>query len=92
MKTTFDLPAELVRALKLRAVREDRKLKDVAAEVVRRGLAAGTPQSVGATRRVRLPLVQCKTPAEPNTEPTPDQLAETLLREEAEWSHEAARR
>lgn len=39
MKTTFDLPSELVREVKLRAVHEGRKLKDVAAELLTRGLA-----------------------------------------------------
>ena len=40
MKTTFDLPPELVRELKLRAVHEGRKLKDVAADLLKRGLVA----------------------------------------------------
>lgn len=40
MKTTLDLPADLVRAMKLRAVHQGRKLKDVAAELLQRGLAA----------------------------------------------------
>ena len=39
MKTTFDLPPDLVRDVKLRAVHEGRKLKDVAAELLRRGLS-----------------------------------------------------
>lgn len=39
MKTTFDLPPDLVRAVKLRAVHEGRKLKDVAADLLKRGLA-----------------------------------------------------
>jgi hypothetical protein len=38
MKTTFDLPPDLVREVKLRAVHEGRKLKDVAAELLKRGL------------------------------------------------------
>ena len=38
MKTTIDLPPELVREMKLRAVQEGRKLKDVAAELLRHGL------------------------------------------------------
>lgn len=38
MKTTIDLPPELVREMKLRAVHEGRKLKDVAAELLRHGL------------------------------------------------------
>ena len=46
MKTTFDLPPELVREVKLRAVHEGRKLKDVAAELLRRGLSrSATPAS-----------------------------------------------
>lgn len=39
MKTTFDLPPDLVREVKLRAVHEGRPLKDVAAELLKRGLA-----------------------------------------------------
>ena len=40
MKTTMDLPEDLIREMKFRAVREGRKLHDVAEEVLRRGLAA----------------------------------------------------
>ena len=43
MKTTFDLPPDLVREVKLRAVHEGRKLKDVAAELLKRGLAEPCP-------------------------------------------------
>ena len=39
MKTIFDLPPDLVREVKLRAVHEGRTLNDVAAELLRRGLA-----------------------------------------------------
>jgi plasmid stability protein len=38
MKTTIDLPEPLVRVMKLRAARDGRKLKDVAAEVLEAGL------------------------------------------------------
>ena len=38
MKTTIDLPPDLVREMKLLAVNEGRKLKDVAAELLKRGL------------------------------------------------------
>ena len=37
MKTTIDLPEDLVREMKFRAVREGRKLREVAEEVFRRG-------------------------------------------------------
>lgn len=39
MKTTIDLPPDLVRALKIRAVNEGRKLKELAADLLYRGLA-----------------------------------------------------
>lgn len=67
MKTTFDLPPDLVRAVKLRAVHEGRKLKDVAADLLKRGLAA--PQTAAKPRSAKpkieiqangLPVVRCK--------------------------------
>mgnify|MGYP002685529959 CR=1 FL=1 len=51
MKTTFDLPDDLVRAIKLLAVHEDRKLRDLMAELLRRGLSA--PDRAAPARRVR---------------------------------------
>ena len=41
MKTTIDLPPDLVREMKLLAVNEGRKLKDVAADLLKRGLGSG---------------------------------------------------
>lgn len=38
MKTTMELPDDLVQELKLRSVHERKKLKDVAAQAIRRGL------------------------------------------------------
>jgi plasmid stability protein len=54
MKTTLDLPDDLVKEVKLRAVHEGRKLKDEMADLLRKGLAAGTgaPTSVKADRRL----------------------------------------
>jgi plasmid stability protein len=40
MKTTMDLPEDLNSEMKFRAVREGRKLRDEAEEVLRRGSAA----------------------------------------------------
>lgn len=66
MKTTFDLPPELVRAVKLRAVHEGRKLKDVAADLLKRGLAG--PETVAQQKLAKpkieiqangLPIVRC---------------------------------
>ncbi len=39
MKTTVDLPDDLVKAMKYRAVREGRKLKDVMTELIQSGLS-----------------------------------------------------
>lgn len=60
MKTTIDLPADLVREMKLRAVLDGRKLKETAADLIRRGLreSGGTPGDP-RPRRVKVPLVQC---------------------------------
>ncbi|NBV87209.1 MAG: hypothetical protein EBS01_13320 [Verrucomicrobia bacterium] len=41
MKTTFDLPNDLVREIKLRAVNEGRKLKEVVIDLLRFGLEQG---------------------------------------------------
>ncbi len=66
MKTTIDLPDELIREVKLRAVHEGRKLKDVVEEVFRRGLAAPAPVRVpGERHRVSLPLI----PSPPGAKP-----------------------
>jgi plasmid stability protein len=50
MKTTVDLPDRLVKAVKLRAVHDGRKLKDTVAELLRIGLARA---SVASTTKVR---------------------------------------
>lgn len=40
MKTTLDLPDDLMRKVKIRAVQERKKLKDAIAEFIRKGMAA----------------------------------------------------
>ena len=45
MKTTLDLPPDLVKQLKLRAVHEGKKLKEAVADVLRAGLAADGPNA-----------------------------------------------
>jgi len=56
IKTTIDLPGDLVR--------EGRKLGDVAAELFRRGLAAPAP-SPGVRHRLKLPIIPTPTGAKP---------------------------
>lgn len=80
VKTTFDLPPDLVRAMKLRAVHEGRKLKDVAADLLQRGLASPAPQEEPKLAKPRievqssgLPVVRCALDA-PATRMTPAEL------------------
>ena len=85
---TVELPDDLMRALKIRAAGDGRRLKDVMADLLRRGLAQephapGTPQ-----RRVQFPPVRCAHPAQPEDEVTPDRAAGILLREEARSARE----
>jgi plasmid stability protein len=40
MKTTLDLPDDLMREVKIRAVHEHKKLKDAIADFIRQGIAA----------------------------------------------------
>ena len=59
MKTTFDLPPDLVREVKLRAVHEGRMLKDVAADLLTRGLTTEQPDRRTASPTkgaIKLPL------------------------------------
>jgi plasmid stability protein len=51
MKTTIDLPPDLVREMKILAVHEGRKLKDVAADLLRRGLSGDNTKPKSAVRR-----------------------------------------
>ena len=44
MKTTLDLPDELVREMKLRALMQRRTLRDLVAEFLRQGLGMGVPR------------------------------------------------
>jgi plasmid stability protein len=83
VKTTIDLPDDLMHTIKLRAVQERRKLKDLVADLLRRGLAAESGPPTPVRERVRLPLVRCAHPADPGTEVTADRAAQILLEEEA---------
>lgn len=83
MKTTLDLPNDLMRAVKIRAAEENRKLTDTVAELLRRGLAQEPGGPATIHRRVQLPLIECAHEARPDEEMTPERVAEALLQEEA---------
>jgi len=54
IKTTLDLPADLMRAVKIRAVQEEKKLKDAIAEFIRRGMAASKAPPAKTPKPVKL--------------------------------------
>lgn len=64
MKTTLDLPDDLVKEVKYRAVRDGKKLRETVAELLRSGLVAGPPPpkaarpSVGSDPNTGLPLIE----------------------------------
>lgn len=76
--------------MKMRAAREGRKLRDVATEVVRRGLSQQQKTGSAKGTRVEFPIVKCK-PAAPGTELDPSQIADLLVGQEAQWNHDDTR-
>jgi len=54
MKTTLDLPDDLMRAVKIRAVHEQKKLKDAIAEFIRKGMAPGPKRPPKTPKPVKL--------------------------------------
>jgi hypothetical protein len=57
MKTAFDLPSDLVHAIKLRAVHENRRFKEVAAESLCSAIGQGeSPIPLPQKGPIKLPL------------------------------------
>jgi plasmid stability protein len=54
MKTTLDLPDDLMHEIKIRAVHEHKKLKDAIAEFLRKGMAAGSQDKPKTPKPVKL--------------------------------------
>jgi hypothetical protein len=91
VKTTLELPDDLMRDIKIRAVKENRKLKDAIADLLRRGLSQKTVEPPPVRHRVRLPLVQCAHETRHDEEMTPERVAEVLLEEKSETQRGALR-
>jgi len=73
MKMTLDLPPGLIREMKLRAVNEHRKLKEVAADLLARGLGMEATKTGPAKGAIALPLFPTSSDA-PATRMTTGQL------------------
>ena len=71
MKTTFELPDELFRELKIRAAVQGRTVKELVAECIRRGLGLSTLESprkapgssMVSTGADGLPVIRCESDA-----------------------------
>lgn len=88
MKTTVDFPDELLKAIKLRALEEGKKLNEMMRELLLRGLRTEEPRFEKARLRIDeqtgLPvIVGGKTP---KSELTPAQLSEILIEQEASYN------
>ncbi|MEI6415620.1 MAG: hypothetical protein WCP34_15360 [Pseudomonadota bacterium] len=92
MKTTLDLPDEIIREMKLRAVVQGRTLRDLAADLLRRGLGmlplepSEKPLASSMVKIVEggLPVITCHPQA-----PTTHMSMEELLNLEQETQTEA---
>ena len=96
MKTTLDLPDELIHAVKLRAVMQRRTVKDLVADFLRQGLGMvppTAPTSLPADSMIEigpegLPVVRCQADA-----PSTRMSVEALLQlEQAALAEEDLRR
>ena len=85
MKTTLDIPDELMREVKHRAVDRNRTLKDTVADLLRVGLAHEFSEPELVLEPGKLPLIKTGRPARQGEELTPERLDEILLEEEARW-------
>ena len=89
MKTTIDLPDDLVFDVKLRALRDGRKLKDTFADLLEKGLCSPEGELeraiIGIDEVTGLPVIKGGHPAPPGMEITPQRIFEILLEQEVEW-------
>lgn len=89
MKTTLDLPDDLMLEVKMQAVRKNVRLKQAVADLLRRALAQPEQPTLPRTR-VRLPLIPAS-PGQPPLELTSERIHD--LEAQAERSrHDASLR
>ncbi len=77
MKTTIELPDDLLKTMKVRAAREGRSLKDLLTTILRAALKSSPVEVAVEKGRRRLPTVKTSS-AKPGREMTPERIAEVL--------------
>jgi hypothetical protein len=98
MKTTLDLPSDLVDDLQHHAASRGIPLDSAAADLLRKGLIVA-PTSAPSKQSPRvtvhsltgLPVIECRRSPDPSQDLSPDQLAALLMDQEVAWHHEASR-
>jgi len=84
MKTTLELPSELMKAIKLRAVEEHRSMTDLITELLRQGMAGEPAGQQTIRHRVKLPLIFGAHAPASEDDLSPERMADILLAEETE--------
>lgn len=80
----MNIPDDLMRAVKIRAAEQNRKLQDLISELLRLGLeSSSNPQPKVLRKRVPLPSIDCAHEALPGKELTPEKLASVLIEDQA---------
>lgn len=78
MKMTFDLPADVVQRLKLKAAQEGLKLKDLIAEACRSFLSKPAAPKRRKSATSPFPIFKRGRPARPGQELSPEKVDEIL--------------
>ncbi len=90
IESSGNIPSGIVRELKVRAAQSRRKLKDLATEYLREGLARTSPPKpleravIETSKKTGLPVIHCGRRAPKGEELTPDRVAEILQQDEIE--------
>lgn len=85
MKTTLDLPDDLMREMKIRAATQGRKLKDVMADAIRASLASEHPPKnlkIVTPKDGGLPYFECDPPSE--AAPTHEEIRKVIEKSQLE--------
>ena len=88
MRTTVDLPEDLVLQVREYATRTNRTLKSAYADLLRRGLIVDQDMP-SIQHRVKLPLIKSTNPVRPGQGLTPEQIKDLLLEEDVRHYFEA---